>query len=96
MDVTVTLPLWLPASNLFLSIIICVAALCLTVRAIHRGARGPAALVRGAFVWACVAVILSGSLSQLGFLSVEVWAALGTGGRVAMAVTLVTLVTIRT
>lgn len=94
-DVTVTLPVWLPLANLALGLVSLAALAFLTARAIRRGElHGPQAIAVTVFVWAAVLVIVGGSLSQLGLMSVEVWAVVGTGGRAVLAVGLLTVATL--
>jgi hypothetical protein len=94
-DVTVTLPVWLPLANLALGLTSLAALVFLTVRAIRRGQlRETRAIVITIFVWAAVLVIVGGSMSQLGLMSVEVWTIVGTGGRIILAVGLLTVATL--
>lgn len=93
-DVTVTLPIWLPAANLFLGIIATLALGFFTLGAIRGGRmHGSYTIVWTVFVWACVLVILGGSLNQLGLIGVEAWTIAGTGGRLVAAITILTLAT---
>lgn len=95
---TVTLPAWVPLVNTALSF----AALILAVILLVQVMRSPGvrvrvlrlALVFGAIGFVAAAtVLMAGGLNQAGFLALEVWIAIGTGGRALLVAILALLVT---
>lgn len=93
--VTVTLPVWLPLTNLALSLVTMAALGYLTIRSWRAGKmHGTVTLLRATLVWAAVAVIVGGALSQLGLMSTEVWTVVGLGGRIVVTIALLTIATV--
>ena len=85
------LPALVPAVNLVVSIAMLVGAIVLTARRLHRsGRRSMYLLLDIALVVTCI-VLTTGAAFQANWLPLDLWVAIGTGGRIAALVVVLVL-----